>query len=141
MAKRNDRKNEGRFAGIPLKVMDHPDYVGLGFSSRALLLEIARQYNRANNGKLCATFSQMERRGWKSEQTLSKCLKELLAANLITCTKRGTYGNGKREPNFYAINWQPIDDIPGFTMDVKSTVLPVRKFSIELREVRNSKAA
>ena len=106
-----------------------------------MLLELARQYNRNNNGKLCATFSQLKPRGWKSEDTLRRCLKELIGANLLIITKRGMYGKGKREPNFYALTWQPIDDIPGFEMDVKPTVTPIRKFSLEGRGIRINKAA
>lgn len=135
------KRNKGRFAGIPVLVMDSEDYLSLNFSSRALLLELARQYTGSNNGKLCATFSQLKPRGWKSEDTLRRCLKELIAANLLMITKRGMYGRGKREPNFYALTWQPIDDIVGFKMDVKPTVTPIRKFSLEGKGVSLNKAA
>lgn len=139
MAKHN--KSKGHFAGIPTHVMRHPDYFNLSFSAKALLFEFALQYRRINNGKLCAIYAQLKDRGWKSETTLRKALQELTEARMIICTKRGLFGKGKRLPNFYAITWQPIDEIPNFSMDVQSTVVPIRRFSIELREVNQSHAA
>lgn len=141
MARIKHNKNKGRFAGVPFVVMNHPDYVNLGFSARALLYEFALQYNSKNNGKLCAVHSQLSKRGWGSEETLRKNIKELLEANLLMLTKQGMYGAGKRLPNYYAITWQPIDDIKGFEMDVNSTVTPIRKFDSELRLIKNNEAA
>ncbi|AEF03711.1 hypothetical protein [Alteromonas naphthalenivorans] len=141
MADKKIRRNKGRFAGVPVHVMDSSDYLSLSFSSRALLLEFAKQYTGKNNGKLCATYSQLKPRGWRSEDTLRKCLKELLAAKLIVLTKRGMYGSGKREPNYYGLTWQPIDKVEGFEMDLLPTTTPLRKFSIEARSLNLDKAA
>jgi hypothetical protein len=141
MAKQKYDRGQGHFAGIPDRVMDHPDYYNLSFSAKALLLEFAKQYRKTNNGKLCAVHSQLKPRGWNSDSTLRTNLKELREANLIIVTKYGLYGAGKRLPNYYAITWQPIDEIKGFTMDVEPTVTPPRKFSCELRLVKNQYAA
>lgn len=135
------QKNKGHFAGVPSVVMRHPDYINLSFSAKALLFEFSLQYFSNNNGKLCAIYKQLKQRGWKSEATLRKALRELLEANLIVITKVGIFGSGKRQPNYYAITWQPVDEIKGFSMDISSTVTPLRKFSIELREVKNDEAA
>ncbi|MBT0585115.1 hypothetical protein [Alteromonas oceanisediminis] len=134
-------KSKGHFAGIPSTVMKHPDYFNLSFSAKALLFEFAFQYKSYNNGKLCAVFAQLKDRGWKSETTLRKAIQELIRANMIICTKQGMYGSGKRLPNYYAVTWQPIDEIHNFKMDVDATVVPIRKFSIELRGVRQPNAA
>ena len=98
MAKHN--RGTGHFAGVPDKVMLHPDYIGLSFSAKTLLFEFALQYRGKNNGKLCAIYSQLKPRGWKSEATLRKALKELIDSNLILVSKIGMYGNGGRQPNF-----------------------------------------
>jgi hypothetical protein len=121
--------------------MRHSDYRNLGSNAKVLLFEFALQYYRTNNGKLCAVFSQMKNRGFKSETTLRKAIKELLDAKLIVLTKIGMYGRGQRLPNYYAVTWQPIDDVKGFEMDIPSTITPPRAFSIELRQVQNDKAA
>lgn len=141
MAKQKYDRGKGHFAGIPDKVMEHPDYYNLSFSAKALLFEFALQYRGKNNGKLCAVHSQLKSRGWNSDSTLRSNLKELIKANLIMVTKYGLYGAGKRLPNYYAITWQPIDEIKGFSMDAEPTIAPIRKFSVELRLVENEYAA
>ena len=141
MAAAKHKKGKGHFAGVPSNVMRHPDYINLGPNSKALLFEFSLQYFGKNNGKLCAVYSQMRHRGFKSETTLRKAVKELLNSKLIALTKVGMYGQGKRLPNYYAITWQPIDDVKGFEMDIPSTITPPRAFSIELRQVQNDKAA
>jgi hypothetical protein len=141
MAVGKHKKGKGHFAGIPSNVMRHPDYINLGANSKVLLFEFSLQYFGKNNGKLCAVFSQMKKRGFKSETTLRKAIKELLDLKLITLTKVGMYGHGKRLPNYYAITWQPIDDVKGFDMDIPSTITPQRAFSIEFKEVRNNRVA
>lgn len=117
-----------RFAGIPHHVMNHPDYYNLSGSATKLLVEFARQYNGRNNGKLCAVFSQLKSRGWRSEATLRKALVELNNSNLIVLTKQGRFGEGGRTPNYYALTWAAIDDIPMFTLDVEPTISPLRRF-------------
>jgi hypothetical protein len=139
MAKYN--KSKGHFAGLPDPVMMHPDYTELSFSAKALLFEFALQYRGKNNGKLCAIYAQLKKRGWRSEATLRKSLKELGNANLIVVTKIGMYGNGGRKPNYYAITWQSVDEVKGFKMDYEPTATPIRSFSLELHHLNNSKAA
>lgn len=141
MAKSHFNKNQGHFAGVPDRVMLHPDYIGLSFSAKSLLFEFCLQYRQKNNGKLCAIFSQLADRGWKSEATLRKAIKELQKVNLIVITKIGMYGNGGRQANYYALTWQPIDQVAGFKMDVEPTVTPIRRFSIELQELKKQNAA
>lgn len=121
----------GRFAGIPHSVMDHPDYYNLGGNATKLLVELAKQYNGKNNGKLCAVFSQLKLRGWSSQGTLDRAKKELLKANLIVTTKVNVFGQNGKSPMYFALTWQNIDEIPGFEMDVKSTRKPLRAFSLE----------
>jgi hypothetical protein len=141
MAKQKHNKGQGHFAGIPDTVTDNSDYYTLSYSAKALLLEFAKQYRGNNNGKLCAVHSQLKSRGWKSDTTLRNNIKELINANLIVMTKYGFYGAGKRLPNYYAITWQPIDEINGFDMELKPTTTPVRKFSIERGTIKNKHAA
>ena len=129
MANNDRQKNKGRFAGVPLAVMDNPSYTALSFSARALLYEIAKQYTKHNNGKLCAIPEQLERRGFKSATTVYKATKELIKNELILVSK--TNPKGSRKPYYYALTWQPIDSIAGFNMDIEPTKTPPRKFSLE----------
>jgi hypothetical protein len=126
----NDRwKNKGRFAGIPHAVMDNRSYIELSFSARALLVELAKQYNKYNNGKLCAIPAQLKERGFKSATTVYAAVQELLDANLIVYSKLNT--KGSRKPHYYALTWLSVDDIPKFKMDIKPTKTPLRKFTLE----------
>lgn len=51
----------------------------------------------------------MERRGWKSRDTLNKACHELLDHGLIIQTKQG----GKHCPSLYAVTIQEIDECDG----------------------------
>jgi hypothetical protein len=142
MARIKHQKSKGHFAGVPDVVMNHPDYINLGYSARALLFELALQCYGHNNGKLCAIHAQLIKRGFgKGSDTVTNALKELQNANLIICTKVGMYGRGKRLPNYYALTWRPINEIKGFEMDVSPTTTPPRQFSTESRSTQNEKAA
>lgn len=135
---RSKSQNKGRFAGIPHAVMDHPDYQRLSGNQIKLLLDLAKQYNGRNNGKLCAVFSQMKAAGWRSETTLNNAKKGLIESNMVTVTKRSVFGQSGKQPNYYALNWQPIDEVVGFKMDVEPTTKPVRQFGIEARQASQS---
>lgn len=123
-------KPKERFAGVPHIVMDHPDYIGLGGNAVKLLLEAARQYNGRNNGKLCFPWSQMSKRGWRSQETLQTAKNKLLANNLLVISKYGGLINGTGTPQYYAITWKSIDEIIGFNMDIEPKNAPVRSFRI-----------
>ena len=105
-------------------LLDCDDFISLKGNSIKLLIDIAQQYNGYNNGDLCASLSIMKKRGWNSNQQLSKALKELIDKNLIMQTKQGGLNIG---PNLYAITWQPIDDCKG-KLDVKPTTFSSRSF-------------
>ena len=46
------RKESGRFVGLPFCVLKCDDYIGLSYKSKALLIDLALQYNGSNNGNL-----------------------------------------------------------------------------------------
>ena len=112
------------FLHLHKPLLESSDFISLKGNSIKLLIDIAQQYNGYNNGDLCASLSVMRKRGWNSNQQLSKALKELIDKNLIMQTKQGGLNIG---PNLYAITWQPIDDCKG-KLDVKPTTLPTRSF-------------
>ena len=105
-------------------LLDSEDFKSLKGNSIKLLIDIAQQFNGRNNGDLCASLSLMRKRGWNSNQQLSKALRELIDKNLIMLTKQGGLNMG---PNLYAITWQPIHECNG-KLDVKPTTKPPRLF-------------
>jgi len=134
MARPNKNRKGGlptrSFAGIPRIVMDSDDYKNLNGNAIKLLLELAYQYRGNNNGDLSATFSHMEKRGFKSKETLGNALKSLQGANLIIKTREGMFLNPGGRCALYALTWQPIDECNG-KHDVKATRIAPRKFSME----------
>ncbi len=112
------------FLHLHKPLLESSDFISLKGNSIKLLIDIGQQYNGYNNGDLCASLSIMRKRGWNSNQQLSKALKELIDKNLIMQTKQGGLNIG---PNLYAITWQPIDDC-NRKLDVKPTTFPSRSF-------------
>lgn len=105
-------------------LLDCSDFIELKGNSLKALIDLGSQYNGFNNGDLCASMSVMKKRGWNSNQQLTKGIKELLARNLIVQTRQGGFNIG---PNLYAITWQPIDHCSG-KLDMPSTTSPPRIF-------------
>lgn len=128
--KRNGNKSvlsityKGHFS-IPACVLNHPDYIELSYPSKALLIDIGAQYNGRNNGDLQCSRNVMSSRGWTSNATRERALKELIAREWLLLTKQGGMGIG---PNLYAITWQPIHECGG-KHDFKPTTLAYRSFA------------
>lgn len=118
-ARNKGRAATGRFAGIPIVCMDHPNYTALGNSAIRLLLEFARQYNGRNNGDLCCAWALMRERGWRSKATVDRACRELVSRGWIERTRQG----GRNQPNLYALTFYAIDECKG-KLDVKPTATP-----------------
>jgi hypothetical protein len=125
-SRKKKQYNNGAFKSVPVKVLNSDSYKGLGYSARALLMELTLQYNGYNNGKLCAIHNQLEERGFKSGCTVTAAIKELLDAKLIALSKLNY--KGSRKPNYYALTWESVDHISDFKMDIADTVRPLRWF-------------
>jgi len=121
MAKRDrykDAKNKrdsGTFITLPLCVLNGAAYLGLSSHARMLLLDLAAQYRGNNNGDLCAAFSMMKVRGWKSTHTLLAAKLALIEAGLIVETRKGACPS---KASLYALTWHSIDDCGG-KLDIK----------------------
>lgn len=96
---------------LPWSVLDCASYALLSHPARALLLEIARQFVRDNNGRLLASASYLSKRGWKSSDVITRAKRELLAAGFIHETVKGHRPN---KASWYAVTWQALDRLPGY---------------------------
>lgn len=109
------RKDTGRapggFIALPWSVLDCPAYLKLSMHARALLLEVARQYGKSNNGRLLMSRAFMQERGWTSVDMLTKAKRELLEGGFVFQTVQGKRPN---KASWFAITWQPLDKHPGF---------------------------
>ncbi len=115
-----NRSEKGRFLQMPHALLTHQNYLSLSAHARALLIDIALQYNGYNNGDLCAAWTFMKKRGHKSKDTLNRKLNELLEKGMIIKSRQGCLG----KCNLFAITWQPINECKG-KLDIKpSSVAP-----------------
>lgn len=105
-----DKCDGGGFIKLPKSVLNGVAYLSLSAHARMLLFDIAAQYRGDNNGDLCAPWKLMHPRGWRSEGTLDKCKRELLAAGLIVETRKGARPN---KCSLFAVTWYALDDCGG----------------------------
>lgn len=104
-------RDAGGFVALPWSVLDCPAYAALSHPARALLLEIARQLVRDNNGRLLASASHLEARGWRSRDVITRAKRELLEAGFIFETVKGQRPN---RASWYAVTWMTLDRHPDF---------------------------
>jgi len=107
--KETGRRESGSYLALPHAVLDSPALLNLRPAAVKLLLDIGAQFRGTNNGDLCAAWSLMKYRGWKSRQTLADALRELREFGLIQTTRQG----GKHRASLYALTWHAIDYCDG----------------------------
>jgi hypothetical protein len=100
-------------------VLDSPQYAALSSRAVKLLLDIHAQYRGHNNGDLCAAWSIMRQRGWRSKDQLRKGLDELLAAKFIAVSRQP---RAKRQPTLYRLTFEAVNDCGG-KLDIPSTAI------------------
>jgi len=101
---RRDRK--ARFALIPLEVIHSPNWSRASKPCRALIVDIASQYNGHNNGDLTASITVMRPLGWTSPGTIKALLQEADYYGLLVQTRQGGLLVGA---SLYALGWKPVD--------------------------------
>ena len=114
------RKATGRspatYLGIPHYVYHSPEFGELDGWEMKLLIEVAGLYRGFNNGNLSCTWSQLAKRGWRSNGTFRKALKGLLCNGWLICTRHG----GRNRCALYAVSWWPVDPCEGKGLEVRS---------------------
>jgi len=121
------------FAGIPRKVILHPDYHMLSGNAVKLLVDLAYQYRSKNNGDLTTAFSVLSKRGWNSRQTIDRAKRQLLDNGFIIEARSGRFINPGGRCALYALTWLPIDECQGRSLEVKSTTTPLRTFKLDTK--------
>lgn len=117
--KRGDSgRDPGGFIALPWSVMDSPAYAALSHPARSLLMEIARQYVRDNNGRLLASRAYLAKRGWNSAAVIDRAKHELLAAGFIHETVKGHRPN---KASWYGITWYSLDKLSGYDIGAAET--------------------
>ena len=104
-------RDSGGFIALPWSVLDCPAYAALSHPSRSLLLEVARQFVRDNNGRMLLSGAYLAKRGWKSADVITRAKRELIAAGFIFETVMGHKPN---RASWYAVTWRTLDKLPGY---------------------------
>jgi len=129
--KSKGRTDRGGFIAIPNALHDHPAFSELSGTALKVLLGLARQYRGANNGDLSASHTQAVKWGVGSKTSLAKALVELQRDGLIIRTREGFFINPGGRCALYALAWRPIDDCPGKSLEIASTLTPSLKLTME----------
>ncbi len=114
--RRVDPKREsGGFVALPWAVLDSVAYQRLSPTSKALLLEVARQYHSDDNGRMLLSLRYLAPRGWRSPEVITRAKRELLDAGLIFETVKGARPN---KASWYACTWHSLDPHPDYDAGV-----------------------
>ncbi|MFG7349712.1 hypothetical protein ACGMNB_01850 [Shewanella oncorhynchi] len=135
-ARSSGRSSIGHGAFIPDRVMDSESYYCISSGAAKLLTFLCRQYKqnprngRGNNGNLTVAASVIGE-SCGSKNAITRYKNELLAAELIVCTRQPKMtGTGRFSTALYGLSWLPIDDIwvkgISLDLDIKPTIAPVR---------------
>jgi len=108
------------------QVLRSAAYAKLSPHAVKLLNDLLAQYNGKNNGDLCCAWSMMEKRHWKSKDTLYKAIKELKSADWLEVSRQG----GRHKPTLYALTFFAVDECNG-KLDIPSTKQPKSTWKIK----------
>lgn len=113
------RRESGSFAKLPHAYFQSPEFAELLPRAVKALIDLYCQFRGNNNGDLCAAFSVMRLRGWRSKDQLAKAIKELIEKGWLMVTRQG----GRNMATLYAVTFMPINECGG-KLDVKATATP-----------------
>lgn len=117
------------YSAIEHRITDSAAFADLKPQSVRLLLIIARQLTKENNGHLQATWKYARERGMGSENTLRSSISDLIAHGFLFRTRsRGPNKQWAR----YAVTWKSITKkeglyLHGFLLDAWKTWEPSKK--------------
>ena len=116
--------NGNTFSMVRHDLVNSKEFFRLSHKARSLLFDLIGRYNRQNNGDIAIVYSEMKDRGWASENTLRRAIKELLDGRFIIVTRQG----GKNKTcSLYALTCYPIDEIRDKKGHLKTTVPRTRR--------------
>jgi hypothetical protein len=111
-----EKRHPGGFVAFPHAVIRSGQFASLSPHAVKLLVDLLAQYQGSNNGDLCATWSMMAARGWRSRDTLWKALKELVEKGWIVQTRQG----GMNAASLYGVTFFAFDPSPKLEITAKA---------------------
>jgi hypothetical protein len=111
------------FSALVHEIFQSPQFDALSPRAAKLLIQMYCQYRGTNNGDLCASWSIMRKRGWRSKSQLQKALAELDVSRWLVRTRQG----GIHKASLYAVTFLGIDRCGG-KLDVGSDPKPAHSW-------------
>ena len=109
-----DKRDGGQFIALPLVVLDSPGYRLASYPARAMLVDIAMQYSGGNNGKLTACAKYLHPKGWNSNATIHRAVRDLIDCRLLIETRKGARPN---RAAWFALSWLALDQTSAIDID------------------------
>jgi hypothetical protein len=114
------RREHGPFIQVSKVVITGPEFAHLSAYGVKLFIDLYGQFNGRNNGDLCASWTLMSDRGWRSKATLHRAIKELRDKGWLVVSRQG----GRNKASLYALTWLPVDECGG-NLDIAATAAPL----------------
>ncbi len=102
------RSTTGRFAMMPLRVLESPAVISLSHGEFRVLVAYASVYNGKNNGSLGLTRTQAQEGSGISKNLLMRAQQTLVERGLLVLAKPGS--RTPPRPNLYALTWHAVDE-------------------------------
>ena len=114
MGKDTHEKRRRRLKGPPFVqmfnyVIDSPAYAALSVTARAALIEVARLYDGANNGRLAMAARTLADRLDVSKSTAARAMIELEDAGFVETAKIGSFRRRDRRASEYRLTFHRCD--------------------------------
>lgn len=108
---------QGSYSPLPHALLDSNAYTGASVTAKALLMELVRQHDGRNNGRLHLAHSWLSGRGWLSKSIIEKARGELIERELIVQSRQGGLVIG---PTWFALSWLPVSNFTGLDISPRS---------------------
>lgn len=135
----------GQHIRLYFELIDSNAWRCLSASDQRCYIALMRNLRSTNNGDLALAFSTAKMHGIKSQTTLAKSLRALVAVGLIAVTRKGgCKPGGQRLPTLYRLTDLPCYEVPAkFIAASKATNewKAVRTLAQGLAMIRDSEAA
>lgn len=102
----------GAHARLYESIAHSPAWLALGFSSRALYMQLRVKLKQTNNGNIEATLATLKHAGFRSSSTLAKALRELETVGLLAKTRQGGIAAGGKSCNLFRFTDKPVYEFP-----------------------------
>jgi len=114
------KRGGGGYIPLPYDVIRSPAFAALPAYAVKLLFDLLADYNQRNNGDFSVAWKLMQKRGWKSRDTLGKAIKALEDGGWIIRSRQGH----RKQCTLYAVTFYAVDECDG-KLDIKATGSPL----------------